>query len=340
MQALPEFEYIEPASLEQAAQLLRDAGEQCMVIGGGTDLVPSMRQGLFKPKHLLSLQAIDSLRDIRWDDGFGLSIGALATLRSVESHPDVLQSFPLAARGASEVASPSLKQMATVGGNLCLDTRCYYYNQYDHWRECSTACLKMGGEFCKASPGGRARKCFAAFSGDLATTLVALDAQVTLLSGRGERTIALRDFYTGDGAKPNVRQADEILTRVVIPGASRTRIGSYRKYRIRGSIDYPIASVALTARPTGNAEVFEDPRLVVSAVTTRPLVVKGIEELVGGKPLDEALIEAAAQLARRAAIPVANTAGTRAHRKHVVYEFAREAFADLVHQARQTHPPS
>ncbi len=340
MQALPEFEYFEPASLEQAAQLLRDVGEQCMVLGGGTDLVPSMRQGLFRPKYLLSLQAIDALRDIRWDDRTGLDIGALATLRSVESHPDVLRRFPLAARGAFEVASPSLKQMATVGGNLCLDTRCYYYNQSEQWRECSTACLKMGGEFCKASPGGRARKCFAAFSGDLATTLVALDAQVTLLSGRGERTLALRDFYTGDGAKPNVRQPDEILTRVLIPAASSGRIGSYRKYRIRGSIDYPIASVALTARPTANPDVFEDPRLVVSAVTTRPVVVKGVEELVAGKPLDEALIEAAAQLARRAAIPVANTAGVRTHRKHVVHEFAREAFADLVQQARRAPLPS
>lgn len=330
MHALPHFEYLEPASLGQAADMLRHAGDQCMVIGGGTDLVPSMRQGLFAPKYLLSLQAIDTLRGIQWEEGVGLRIGALATLRSVESDPQVLRRFPLVAKGAFEVASPSIRQMATVGGNICLDTRCSYYNQSENWRRVSSACLKMGGEFCKASPGGRARKCFSAFSADLATVLVALGAQVTLLSGRGERTIALRDFYTGDGAKPNSRISDEILTHVLVPGDKVACLGTYLKYRPRDTIDYPIASVALTLQPTDRKRVFEDVCLVISGVTTRPVVVKGVAELMNGKPLDDGLIEQAAQLARTAAIPVANTAGTRSHRKLMIHEFARKAFADLL----------
>lgn len=330
MRALHDFEYVEPQSLEQAAQLLERVGRSSMLIAGGTDLMPSMRQGLFAPKIVVSLRAIDALRDITWDENRGLSIGALATLRSVQSNAQIARRFPVIAHAASLVASPTIRRTATVGGNLCLDTRCWYYNQYDDWRSCTTPCLKMGGEFCKASPGGKARKCFATFSADLAPVLVALDARVTLLSTRGERTLALRDFYTGDGARPNDRQDGEIITQVTIPKEKTAHRGVYLKHRMRGSIDYPTAAVALTLRPTADPRAFEDVRLVISGVVTQPLPVKGVGELLDGKALTEPLIDEAASLAKKVAIPVANTAGERRHRKHVVFEYTRRAFADIL----------
>lgn len=335
MRALHDFEYVEPQSLEQAAQLLERVGRSSMLIAGGTDLMPSMRQGLFAPKVVVSLRAIDALRDITWDENRGLSIGALATLRSVESNAQIARRFPVIAHAASLVASPTIRRTATVGGNLCLDTRCWYYNQYDDWRSCTTPCLKMGGEFCKASPGGKARKCFATFSADLAPVLVALDARVTLLSTRGERTLALRDFYTGDGARPNDRQDGEIITQVTIPKEKTAHRGVYLKHRMRGSIDYPTAAVALTLRPTADPRAFEDVRLVLSGVVTQPLAVKGIGELLDGKALTEPLIDEAASLAKKAAIPVANTAGERRHRKHVVFEYTRRAFAGILQEDAQ-----
>lgn len=333
MQPLQPLQYHEPASLAEAAELLARIGVECRVLGGGTDLVPSMRQGLLGPSHLLSLQAIPALHRIEWDESAGLRIGASATLHEVASHREVLARFGIVAEGAFEVGSPTIRRMATVGGNLCLDTRCYYYNQSETWRSCTEPCLKLGGEFCKASPGGNARKCFAAFSADLAPTLVALGAQVSLVSAAGQRQVSMREFYTHDGAQPNVKRADEILTEVLIPRGALGSIGCYRKYRIRDSIDYPIASVALVMRPTADAGVFDQVCLVVGAVNTGPVIVPGVADRLDGQPLDEAAIEFAVLAARKAAMPQANTAGTRGHRKTITAELTRQAFTDLLRRA-------
>jgi len=329
MRRLPEFQYFEPQSVAEAAGLLGEFGADAMLIGGGTDLVPSMRQGLFAPKYVISLQAIDALRRIAADER-GLRIGALATLRSVESDATVRSGFPLVARAAHEVGSPQLREMATVGGNICLDTRCTYYNQSDDWRGCSEACVKMGGEYCRATPKkSRARKCFAVFSADLATALVALDARVNLQSARGKRSVPMADFYTGDGALPNLREADELLTDVVVPAVMEGITGTYLKYRVRQSIDYPIAGVALTLRPDYASGTIDDVRLVVGGIASRPVIVNGIADLLNGKSLDDGLIEAAALLARKAAKPLDNTSGERGHRKQMVYEFTRKALSGV-----------
>ena len=322
MRPLPDFHYAEPASIGDAVALLAEAGERGMIIGGGTDLVPSLRQGLFAPRVVISLQAVDGLADIAWDDAIGLRLGPSATLRAVESHGEILRRFPILAQAAHEVASPQLRQMATIGGNLCLDTRCYHYNQYEEWRACHDACLKVGGEFCKAVP--RARKCFAAFSADVAPALIALGARITLASPRGERTIALADFYSGDGAKPLAKAADEIITGVLVPKDKSGYQGAYLKYRVRQAIDYPLASVALTLRLEDG--VVADPVLVVSGVAPRPLPVKGLAALLDGQRLTAELVERAAGLARKAAMPVANTGGDHHHRKVMIYELARQAF--------------
>jgi len=330
MLPLPQFGYLEPASIGEAACILAELGDRAMVVAGGTDLLPSMRQGLFAPKYVVSLQAVAGLGRIHWDDEAGLSIGPLATLRAVAADPAVQARFPFIARAAHAVGSPQLREMGTVGGNICLDTRCNFYNQSESWRERSDACVKTGGAFCKASPNGRARKCFAVFSADLATALVAADARITLRSARGERTVDLVDFYTGDGAKPHAREPDELLAGVAIPPRMQGAFGTYLKYRVRESIDYPIAGVALTLRASGAPRITEEVRLVVSGVVSRPLLVKGVAEMLRGKPLDDSLIEAAAALARKAATPLANTAGDRSHRRQMVHEFTKRALGQAV----------
>ena len=335
MQSLPNFQYLEPATIQEAAQMLVADSTQSMVISGGTDMLPSMRQGIFSPDKVISLQAIPNLKDVEWDEDEGLKIGPLTTLRSLEANTDVLQHFPVIAEAAHAVGSPQLREMATVGGNICLDTRCYYYNQSENWQACDQECLKLGGETCKAAPSGRAKKCFAVFSADLAPVLVALDAKITLLSARGERSIDIRDFYTGDGAEPHVKAPDEILTSVVVPKQMAGTYGVYQKYRIRNSIDYPIAGVALTFRLKAPENAVEDVCLVISGVASKPLMVKRIPPLLNGKVLDDELIEKAALLAKKAALPLANTSGERAHRKQMIYEFTKKAFEQAINNGSQ-----
>jgi 4-hydroxybenzoyl-CoA reductase subunit beta len=324
VQALPKFEFFEPSSIDEATALLAGFGAQGMIIGGGTDLVPSMRQGLFEPKYVMSLQNIGVLGEIRWDDAAGLEIGALTTLRSLEQNADVARRLPVIAEAAHAVASPQLRQMATVGGNLCLDTRCHVYNQSDAWRSCNDPCLKMGGVYCTIVP--RAKKCFAVFSADLAPALVALDAQIALASTRGSRTISLKDFYTGNGAKPNGKEPDEVLTKVIVPARMADYRAIYLKFRLRESIDFPVAGIALSVRLEGEHNICRDPRLVITGVATAPLLVKGIAELLDGASLTASAIENAAALAKKTAIPVANAAGAHGHRKQMIYELTRMAF--------------
>lgn len=325
MLPLADFQYLEPESIEEAVGLLAQYGRDAMVIGGGTDMLPSMRQGLVSPKYVVSLQAIGGLKRIRWDED-GLTIGPLTTLRMVEADPEVLTRFPFVAQAAHLVASPSVRAMATVGGNICLDTRCNYYNQSAGWRDCSETCSKMGGESCRATTSGRAKTCLAVFSADLSTALVAADAQISLLSTRGERSIALSDFYdTVDGAKPNARAPDELLTSVTIPSRQQGIFGTYLKYCVRNSIDYPLAGVALSLRPNGKNSSFDDIRMVISGISSKPILVSSVAELLNGKPLDPVLIEQAAKLARKAAKPADNLTGDKRHRRLVVYEYAKQA---------------
>jgi 4-hydroxybenzoyl-CoA reductase subunit beta len=327
MQPLPNFAYLEPGSIVEAVRMLSEAGGRAMVIGGGTDLLPAMRHGIFAPEFVISLQAIGGLRDIRWTAKGGLRIGALATLRAVAGNAAIIRRFPVIAEAAHAVGSPQIRETATVGGNICLDTRCYYYNQSEQWQASEQECLKLGGEICKASPFRLAKKCFAVFSADLAPVLVALDARVALIGAGGEREVALRDFYTGDGATPHVRAADEILTSVTVPRHMAGVFGVYLKYRVRQSIDYPIAGVALTLGLKKKSGAVDNVCLVVGGVATRPVVVAGMAELMGGRPLDEAAIEAAATAARKAALTLPNAAGDHVHRKQMVYELTRRACA-------------
>lgn len=323
MRPLPKFDYHEPGSLKEASALLAGSDGLGMIIGGGTDLVPSMRQGLFTPAAVISLQAVSGLDRISWDDE-GLHIGPQVKLHDLERDAEVARLFPIVTEAAHAVAAPHLRRMATVAGNLCLDTRCWYYNQYEDWQACDDPCLRLGGEFCKAVP--RARKCFATFSADLAPALVALGARITLISAQGERTIALADFYSGDGAAPHVKEADEIVSGILVPADKAGLRGAYRKFRLRHAIDYPIAGVAVTFHLEEGTGICREPRIVLTGVATAPVVVKQACELLDGKVLDDALIGEAAGIARKVGMPVANTSGTREHRRLMIDELTRQAF--------------
>lgn len=320
---LPNIQYVEPGSTQEASAFLADHAQESKVMAGGTDLLPSMKQKIFKPEYLVNLGAIPNLDTIEFDEQSGLRIGALATLSAIEREPVILEKYPAVAQAAHAVGAMQLKWMGTVGGNLCLDTRCYYYNQSDFWRRCRPTCIKMGGDTCNAIGGGN--KCFAVFSGDLAPALIAMDANISLLSAKGERTLALNDLYSGDGAQPVSISPEEILTCIEVPKPPEGTFSTYLKYRIRQSIDFPLAGVAVRLVIDGNDKVCHDAKVVIGAVGPRPVEVNGIKELLVGKKLESPAIEQAALLAQKEAKPVDNAAGSPSYRKLMIKIFVEKA---------------
>jgi 4-hydroxybenzoyl-CoA reductase subunit beta len=329
---LPRFQFLEPRNLEEATCMLGEHGDGCKIIGGGTDLLPSMKQGIFKPTVLLSLEKIPNLGGLEFDPQGGLRMGSLVKIRNLETDSLVFQLYPMIRQAAHVLASPQLRYMGTVGGNLSLDTRCYYYNQSQSWRKSRPRCVKMGGEVCNAIGGGK--KCFAVFSGDLAPALMALGASVKLLSHRGERTLPLRDYYSGNGAKPLAKEPDEILSSVEVPPPPEGAYTTYLKYRIRKSIDFPLASLAAVLRVGREDKVCHEAKLVIGGVATRPQELKEVGEALKGERIEEGVIEDASQLGFRAAKPVANIASSPEYRRMMIKKFVQRA----LQEALNAHP--
>lgn len=316
---LPDLTYVEPRSVEEACLFLKEHGQESKTMGGGTDLLPSMKQRICKPKYVVNLGSIPNLDRIEFNEESGLRIGALVKLSSLEKHPLVLERYPIIGQAASEVGSVQIRQMGTVGGNLNLDTRCFYYNQSDFWRKCRPRCIKMGGEECNAIGGGT--KCFAVFSGDLAPALIALSAKIRILSARGERSIMLSELYTGNGDKPLALRPEEVLVEIEVPAIPREVFSAYLKYRIRRSIDFPLASVATMLILEGKEKVCRKAKVVIGAVGTKPEEVKEIQELLEGQKIESPMIEKASDLAVKAAKPIANVGGSPSYRKRMIKLF-------------------
>ena len=324
---LPPFQFVEPQSIDETLHFLEEHGRESKLIAGGTDMLPSMKQRIYSPKYIVDLEHIGEMDQILFDGRSGLQLGALVKLHTVETNGQIADKLPILSQAAAAVGSPQLRLMGTVGGNLCLDTRCYYYNQSNSWRKTRPKCIKLGGDVCNAIGSGK--KCFAVFSGDLASALIVLDAQICLRSVRGERKLALRDFYTGDGAKPIDIKPDEILWRVMVPPQENRIAGIYLKYRIRKSIDYPLAAIAAVLRLDGKDNICRDARVVINAVGARPTMVSAVSQLMEGQPISGSLIENASQLAFKAARPIKNTASSPEHRKLIIKALVTKALNHL-----------
>ncbi len=335
--SLPQFKLLRPTSLEEALKVLaihtRDvdnshagsANTAVRVIAGGTDLIPSMRQKLFEPEYVLDLRRIAVLRGIRPNSAGGVEIGALTSLRAIESSDFLREHYPVLTEAAATVASPVLRNMGTIGGNICLDTRCLWYNQSLAWRKSCGFCIKKDGDLCHVAPGGR--KCWAVFSGDTPAALLCLNAEIEIASAEGIRRMPLSDFYTGLGdcyckVKPN-----ELVTRVFLPASAADFEGAYRKLRIRGSIDYPLAGVAV-AMKRSNAHVTHA-RIAITAVSPSPLLVKGASEVLVGKVVDNDAANAVGDLAAKIAKPLTTSALTPEYRREMIRVFTRRVVLAL-----------
>ena len=330
--SLPQFKLLRPKSIEEALGFLAARGSggasdqhRIRIIAGGTDLIPSMRQKLFEPEYVLDLRGIAALRGIRSDPAGGVEIGALTTLRAIESSEFLRRYYPVLTQAAATVASPVLRNMGTIGGNICLDTRCLWYNQSLAWRKSCGFCIKKDGDLCHVAPGGL--KCWAVFSGDTPPALLCLHAEIEIANAAGVRRMPLRDFYTGLGDSCCQLGADELVTRVFLPASSSDYDGIYRKLRVRGSIDYPLAGIAVVMKRS-NGHV-KDARIAITAVNPAPLLVEGSGELLTGKVVDKAAAEAAGDLAARIAKPLTTSALTPEYRREMIRVFTKRAILSL-----------
>jgi 4-hydroxybenzoyl-CoA reductase subunit beta len=321
------MEHAATSTLSDACSLMGEKGEKARLLAGGTDLLVASKLRNVKPSLLVSLGEIPELMGIRFDEKDGLRIGAMTTLNEVRYDPNVAKHYPALAEAAAAVGTTQLQYMGTIGGNLCLDTRCMYYNQSEPWRKSRAVCMKMGGDVCHVVPKGK--KCYAAFSGDMAPALIAYEGQVKLVHSAGERTMKIGDLYTGDGKSPNKIKPGEILSEVTIPPPAEKQGSTYLKYRVRGSIDFPLAGVAIRVK-LADGGICHDCRIVLNAVSPGPISVPGAENVLKGRGLKEDLINQAAEEATKAAHPVANVLGaTPSYRRKMIGILIRRALKSL-----------
>jgi 4-hydroxybenzoyl-CoA reductase subunit beta len=325
MLRLHEYTYHRPRTSRAAVELLAAHPGRALPIAGGTDLMPNMKHGLFTPDHVIALKQIPELHGIGERDG-ELVIGAAETLSSVSRHPLVRRYFPSLARAAGLVAGPQLRNMGTIGGNLCLDTRCTYYNQTYFWRDALGFCLKKDGDTCHVTKTGR--KCVAAHSADTPPVLITLGAAVDLLSVDGERTVPVDQFFVTDGIANTVRGWNELLVRVRVPLAAARLRTSFQKLRQRAAIDFPLLNIAVAA-DIDSAGVIGDIRVVVSALGARPRVITGLDRVARGQPLDDRTAAAIAGRAFQQCHPLTNIIVDPDWRRAMVPVYLRRALREL-----------
>lgn len=283
METLPAFRVLRPQSVADAVAAYAAAG-RVRLLAGGTDLIANMRSGLVEADALIDLGAIAELRRLELNTD-GLVIGAGVRLEELANHPAIVRDYGALAQAAQSVAGPTHRVVATVGGNLCLDTRCRFYNQSEPWRAGNQYCLKIGGGICKVAP--KADRCYAAYSGDLAPAFMVHSAVVEIAGPKGRREEVLGDIYTDDG-KAFLRLApDEILVALRVPAARGWRSG-YEKIRVRGALDFPLTGVAVALRREEGR--IAELRIATTATESQPVLMRGLEALHGAT-FDQAIAQ-------------------------------------------------
>src|SRR6059036_1791859 len=324
MMRLPPFTYLAPKTVADAARLLGEHGADAMIVAGGTDLYPNMKRRQFEPKVLVGLGGIGELRGVHGSASRGLSVGPMTTLSALSQHAEIVSHYPALATAAGLVSSPQLRNMGTIGGNVCVDTRCNYYNQSYEWRKAIGFCMKKDGDICLVAPGSS--RCWAVSSSDTAPVLWALGAKLRLVGAGGERIVPIAALYRDDGIEYLAKRPDEIVADVLLPPADGWR-SAYLKLRRRGSFDFPVLGVAVAARMNG--DVVREARIVLGAVASLPRPAERAAAELVGQRLTRDLVTRVADLAAGPSKPLDNTDFTHPYRKRVTRVFVARALAAI-----------
>jgi 4-hydroxybenzoyl-CoA reductase subunit beta len=316
-----EVSFIPVRAVAEAIDLLKkQPPAETVLMAGGTDLLVRKRQKLIAFRTIIYLRSIPGLSEIRPDGDGGLSIGAMAGLDEIASHPDIRKKYPMLAQAASTVASPQIRHKATIGGNLCLSSRCWFYNHSPFWRAEYPECRKASaGDKCYVLPKSR-RGCFALQSGDTVGPLVALNAKVKLVSDEGERILKIEDLYQGDGINYLALGPREILTEVLLPSPPGT--SAFIKFRPQNNLDYATFTLSVVLPRDGAGS-----RIVVGSVASHPLRARKGEKLFDQGRVG---IEAIARQAAEELKLVSFVRGPVEFKRRVIEAKLGEALAALV----------
>lgn len=321
MELLPDFSLLRPGSIAEAVAARTGTGE-IRFLAGGTDLLPALRRGLTQADTLIDLSNIAELRGIVIDSQ-GVRIGAGTTIEELAAHPLIARDYPAVTEAALAIAGPTHRAIGTVGGNLCLDTRCRYYNQSEPWRTANDFCKKLIGDTCRVAP--KSGRCYAAYSGDLAPALMVHGASVEIAGPAGRRHAPLAEIFADDGIVYLALAADELLVAVHMP-PSGGWLSGYEKIRIRGAIDFPMAGVALAlSHIDGKLQAL---RVAITGSDSRPLLITGLDELIA-QPLDATLMQLD-KLLRKQIGPMETTIAPATYRRRVVPVLARRLIYRLL----------
>jgi 4-hydroxybenzoyl-CoA reductase subunit beta len=323
MHALPEFTLRRPTTAAEAASLL-DSEPQARLVAGGTDLLPNLRRGLERPTMLIDLSGLRDFAAVEAGPDGGLTLGAGLTLSALADDPAIAARLPALAVAARAAAGPGHRSAATLGGNLCQDTRCVFYNQSEWWRASNNYCLKRGGTTCHVAPQGE--RCHAAFSGDLAPVLLVAGAQVELQSAGGSRWLPLAQLYRDDGAAHLTLAPGELLVRVRMPAPVRGLVCGYRKARVREAMDFPLAAVAVALLlQQGRIATLN---IALSGTNAHPLLLAGTEALAG-VAIEANLLARVAKLVQQQVSPMRSTVTPSNYRRQVASALAQRLLREL-----------
>jgi 4-hydroxybenzoyl-CoA reductase subunit beta len=323
MMRLPRFEYRAPASLAEAAAMLGESPSDTMLVAGGTDLLPNMKRRQQVPRVLVGLRGVRELGAVDVDGV--VRIGAGVTLTAIVRHQALRVRLPGLWQAVAQIATPHLRNMGTIGGNLCLDTRCTYYDQSYEWRKAIDFCMKKDGGTCWVATSSPT--CLAVSSTDTAPMLQALGARVRLVSAGGERWVEVGDLYQNDGIRYLTRRGDEVLSSIEVPAEPGWR-STYWKLRRRGAFDFPVLSVAAAAR-LGVDGTVQTVRIVLGAVASRPMPAPKAEAALINRTMSDAAIADAAEGAYDVAKPMDNTDFDLVWRKRMARVLAGYALREL-----------
>ncbi|MFQ5752201.1 MAG: FAD binding domain-containing protein [bacterium] len=317
---LPGFKYHQPDSLSEALRIAKNCGGNFDYIAGGTDVLPNYKNRLNNRENVISLTGIKELYQLS-----ETMIGSMVTLVELEKSQLLQEKYPVIPESAHLIATPLLRESATVGGNILLDTRCWFFNQSHLWRESKGFCIKAEGDNCLVIP--QKEICYATYSGDLAPVFMVLNATFHLAGPDGKREVHSNKFFTHDGITRNVKLPEEILTHITIPSHFRTLKAGYKKLRMRDSMDYPVMGTVVALRL--NEKTIEELRIAVTGTGTTPFIYNEITNQFLGDQLTDDLIAQISHEIMEQVKPYRNVHFFPQYRKAMVSVFIQRILSDL-----------